>query len=105
VPIRVAENVLENATTGEKAHLESFKANPGYGGQQVTVKVGADAPQQVAHVTFGRGSTHATIFYVRDGADYSVMGVGQHAGTKGGKTSYSSLWSGKKSKRVTVTIQ
>ena len=49
----------------------------------MTVKVGADAAPKVAHVTFGRGSTHAPIFYVRDGADYSVMGVGAACGHQG----------------------
>ncbi len=103
--VTAAENVQENATDTEKAHMRAFAENPGRGGQQITVKIGTAAAITVAHVTMGAGSTHSTIFYERARTDYKIVGVGNHVPDRKGKTVYSALWAGHKDKRVTVTVQ
>ena len=102
--VTIADNVLHNIDGNERNKLATFQENPGYGGQRINVRIGHDA-MTVAHVTFGAGSRHVSIFYNRVGEEFQIVGVGQHDGKKGGKTIYSCLWQNRGGTRVTVAIQ
>ncbi|MFY0541091.1 hypothetical protein [Nannocystis pusilla] len=102
--VTIAENVRENIDNNELDKLNQFNDNPGYGGQQIMVKV-AGVKLSIAHVTFGKGQAHVSIFYRRDGDEFQIFGVGKHDGKKDGKTLYEALWDGHGARRIAVQIQ
>lgn len=104
MPVTIAENVNDNIDNNERDKVNQFNDNPGYGGQQITVKIGGKK-LTVAHVTFGKGTHHVSVFYQRVSDEFRILGVGQHAGKKEGKTLYNALWDGQDSRRVAVLVQ
>jgi hypothetical protein len=100
--VLIAEDVNQGLSTNERAQLELFEANPGRGGQRVTVEI-SSKKLTVNHVTYGRGEWTVTIFYNREGEDYKIVGIGVHDGVVSGKTAYKSRWTGRTG-RVKVII-
>lgn len=103
MPVTIAENVSQNVDGNERDKLQTFSESPGYGGQRIRIKIGG-TEMNVAHVTYGAGQSHVSIFYNRSGDDYRIVGVGQHDGKDHGKTVYSALWDGRGEHRVKVTV-
>jgi hypothetical protein len=100
--ITIAENVSQNLTDDERTRVNQFS---GAGGEKITVSGPAPGKTVVWHVTSGAHTGHTTIFYTQSGADYQIVGVGKHAGKKGGKTKYKAVWNGRGGHRVQVVIE
>lgn len=102
--VTVAEDIQKALVGYEKEKVEEFKQSPGYGGSRVRLRFNY-SDRTVEYVTYGAGPLHTGVFYLRQGDDYQIIGVGQYDGKKNNKQVYSALWDGNQNRRVQVTVQ